>query len=281
MTSDVWTANGLDLQPATEWCWIEDYSPMIVGPGKRGSNVTLPGRHGEATTRGKRYAAAELTVPIWVLGIDRDTGRVAADDARQLHENIGVLRRVFAAESVRLTHSWGGQGARVAVVEPAPDPPPITRHRSSPAAARVDFPVRLPAAFWADEDAQVQEIEGPTGTIVELDAFAGANAPMTDLQVVFQGPVSNPLLIHGHRTLQWNGVIPAGRQLVLATGPWQISPGTGTNWTPDVRQVTWFPGPGWLELDPASVDPFAVEFHHTGGGSARCWITARRKYLNP
>ena len=277
--SDVWTANGFDLQPNTEWCWIEDYSPMVVGPGRRGANVTIPGRHGETRTTGKRYAAAEITVPMWVLGVDRATGNQVADDARQLHDNIDVLRRVFAAETVRLVHSWAGAGARVGIVEPAPEAPPITRHRSSPAAARIDFPVKLFGAFWADEDAVVQEFEGPTGTITDLDAFAGATAPIGDLQIVLPGPVSNPLLIHGRRTQQWNGVISTGRQLLVATGSWNVSAGTGTPWSPDFRQLTWS-GPGLLELDP-TLDPFAIEFHHTGGGTARGWITGRRKYLNP
>ena len=57
-------------------------------------------------------------------------------------------------------------------------------------------------------------------------------------------------------------------------------PGTGTLWTPEIRNIDQGrPGP-WFELDPATV-PYSVTFTHTTGGSATATISGRRKYLAP
>lgn len=280
MSSHLLTANGHNLMPDTGWCWLEDFSSLAVGPGLRGANVVVPRLHGEIRTANKRYVAAELVLPFWVKGIDPATGAPVADSERQLSLNIDRLKRIFAAPNVQLVHSWDGDGARTLNAELAGEAPSVTWHRSAPAAATLAVPLRAPEAFWADEEQYTQELVGASGVSVELAEFAEATAPMTDLLVTFLGPISNPLLVHGDRTVQWHGVIPAGRQLVLNTKTFQASSGTGTPWSPDERQVEWAGGPNWFELDPTRT-PFEVELSHTGGGSAAARITAARKYFNP
>ncbi|MBN9791299.1 hypothetical protein DMP17_22210 [Pseudonocardia sp. TMWB2A] len=274
-------ADGLDLLPTSGWCHAEDLSSAMAGPALLGDGVVVARSHGTKRPSARYYGSNEFEIPIWVYGIDPVTGLLPSDGGhRQLHLNIDRIKRVFARPGLRLLHSWAGQGARVAVLDPAADTVTVVRQRSSPPTARLVIPVRTAGdPFWADEDPVTQEFSGPTGTIVDLTAFAGATAPIADLQIVLPGPVSNPLLVHGRRTQQWNGVIPAGRQLLVATASWTVSAGTGAAWSPDFRQLTWSGG-GLLELDPR-LDPFALEFHHTGGGSAGGFITARRKYFNP
>ncbi|BBG01547.1 MULTISPECIES: hypothetical protein [Pseudonocardia] len=280
MSSHQLAANGHDLMPTTGWCWLEDFSSLAVGPGIRGSNVTVPRLHGDIRTANKRYTATELVLPFWVKGIDPATGAMVADSERQLSLNIDRLKRIFAGANVQLVHSWDDEGSRILNVELAAEPPTVIWHRSAPAAATLAVPLVAPEPFWADEEQYTQELVGPSGTSVELTEFADATAPMTDLLVTFLGPISNPLLVHGDRTVQWHGVIPAGRQLVLNTTTFQASAGTGTPWSPDLRQVEWAGGPNWFELDPTRT-PFEVELSHTGGGAAAARITAARKYFNP
>lgn len=273
-------ANGQDLNPATRWCWVEDFAPVLVSPTRRGQNTPVPGRHGEIRTPNKRYGVTDLVVPLWVLGVNQITGKPPVDTYRQLHDNIDQLMRLFTTPTVTLTYTRDNGYARQAVCEPMLEPVVFERQRSLPAAAQMKVALTILDAFWLDASPVTQNIVGPTGTTQELTEFASASAPMTDLRVTFQGPVNNPQLLHGTKSVQYQGVIPSGRQLVLNTKTWTPSPGTGAAWSPDLRQVSFFPGPPWFELDP-SVAPFAVTFNHTGGGSASCSITGPRAYLSP
>lgn len=274
------TANGLNLNPTSGWCWVEDLNPLLAVPARRGDNVVVPGRHGTIRTPNKYYTDADLVVPMWVLGVDRATGVAPADTYRALHDNIDVLLKVFATPTVLLLRDRGDGYPRVAAAEPMLEPVVVERQRSAPAAAKVAVALNLFGAFWADQSSVTQPITGPSGTTVELDAFAAATAPMSDLTVTFTGPVNNPLLIHGAKTLQYHGAINEGQRLVINTEHWQLTPGAGDPWSPDLRQIEFFPGPTYFELDPATPG-FSVQFAHTGGGSASCQITGPRRYLSP
>lgn len=269
------TANGQSL--STVWCQLEDVSGLIATPGRRGQNVVVPGRHGVIRTPRKRYVESELVLPLRVLGVDRTTGAVPADAVTQLHRNIDELLRVFGSEVVTLEHTRGDGVARRAATELALEPAVLTRERSHPPIARVGLALTVFGAFWEDAVSVSQAVSGTTGAVQALTAFEGATAPMSDLLITFTGPVNNPMLAHGTRWVQYQGVVAAGRQLVLNTETWQVLPGSGTPWSPDPRQVDFGEGPSWFELIPATT-PFSVTFTHTGGGSASCTIAGRRKY---
>lgn len=274
------TANGFSLRQS--WCDVENLGPLMVTGARRGENVEVPGRHGTVRLRHKRYTEARPSLPMWVLGIDPDTGLTPADPVSQLHRNLDRLLSVFHAETVELVHTRPDGSSRMAVVELAAEPTVASRERSYPPMSRVTFDLAMPDPFWADAEPVYHTIIGVSGTTGDLAEFKGATAPMSDLVIRFQGPVNNPQLnfAGGSVFVKYNGAVSAGRQLVLDTTTWQVSPGTGTSWNPDVRQVEFAPGPRWLELDP-SARPFEVEFIHTGGGSAMVSIEGRRRYLTP
>jgi hypothetical protein len=272
------TADGFSLRQP--WCDVEDLSPLVVTPGYRTENVVVPARHGVVRTPNKRYGDARPALPMRVLGVDPTTGLLVADGVTQLHENLDRLLKVFHSGAVLLEHTRPDGSARQANVELTTDPTVATRERSLPPMSRVQFDLTLWDAFWSDADAVSQTITGITGTVQALTAFADATAPMSELTVTFIGPINNPQINFGDGFVKYNGTISSGQRLVVDTGTWQVSPGTGTIWSPDPRQIEFAPGPRWLELDP-TVTPFEAQLFHTGGGTATATIEGRRRYLSP
>lgn len=276
MNEDV-TLNGVSLDSLAYL--LTDVSQLFTTPAKRGRNQTVPGRHGTIRTPNKRYTEAEYVLPMWVAGSLPDGSiPTSSSAAREFWKRRDELLRILSAPTV-LVQFTRPDGLRVEARCEATETLDFTRHGDE-SMAEVKVVLTNTDAFWTDASPVTQNITGPTGTTQELTEFASASAPMTDLRVTFQGPVNNPQLLHGTKSVQYQGVIPSGRQLVLNTKTWTPSPGTGAAWSPDLRQVSFFPGPPWFELDP-SVSPFAVTFNHTGGGSASCSITGPRAYLSP
>jgi len=275
--SQLW-ANGQSLN--TRWCQVEDLSSLVVPAGRRGSNITVPGRHGVVRTTNKRYDPTDVVIRLGVKGVDRTTGALVADGVTRLHENIDEVLRIFSGDTVELRYERDDGTARTAVTELTSEPVAVTVERSYPPLARVSVATTILGAFWLDADSVAQTITGPTGTEVELSEFAGGSAPISDLLITFFGPCNNPQLTVGDRWVKYNGVISSGRELQLNTATWQVSPGAGAAWSPDPRSVEFGRPPTWLELDP-SVDPFVVTFAHTTGGSATVTIAGRRTHLVP
>lgn len=271
-------ANGVDLNAA--WCKVEGLRELLAAASRRGENVTVPGRHGLIRTPRKKYNAVDVVVPMHVLGVNRTSGDPVTRAASQLHENIDYLLHVFHTETVQLEYVRDDGTSRVAVAELAADPVVAVRERSAPPLARVSVALRLADAFWRSTQDVSQTITGVTGTTASLTAFAGSTAPIADCQVTFHGPGNNPRIAIGDRWLQFNGVIGAGRQLVLDCEHWHASAGTGSAWSPSVLQVYREPGPAWLEIPP-SHDPLTVTFTHSGGGAASVEIAGRKAFLSP
>lgn len=273
--SESLTVNGVPLDSLA--FMVTDISGLLSTPNLRGENVVVPGRHGRIRTPRKRFDEAEIVLPMWVVGALRDGGvPVGSSEVEEFFARRDELLRLFYADRVVLEFTRPDGHAVNASCEVA-DVLDFTRVAAAPL-AKVAVALRIPAAFWQDSVSVSQTVSGPTGTTQPLTAFDGATAPMSDLLVTFTGPVNNPMIAHGSRWVKYNGVVSSGRQLVLNTETWQLSPGTGTPWVPDVRQVEFGDGPNWLELNPA-VTPFEAQFSHTGGGSASMTISGRRKYL--
>lgn len=273
------TAGGLLLNNGT-WSEVEGLETLFVVPGRRGENVVVPGRHGVIQTPRKRYDAVEVVIPMHVKGVNRGNGVMPPRPAARLHENIDYLLRVFHQETVQLEYRRDDEIARSVTAELSADPVVAVRERSSPPLARVSVALTLLDPFWVEAQDVAQTITGATGTNTQLNLFAGSTAPIADAQITFYGPVSNPQLSIGERWVRYNGVIPAGRELVLECEHWRANPGNGTAWDPDERQVFREPGPAWLEIPP-SPDPLTVTFTHTGGGTASVELAGRRRFLTP
>lgn len=269
-------ANGVDLNSG--WCQVEGIRSLLIAASRRGENVIVPGRHGTIRTPRKRYNAAEIVIPMNVKGVNRFNGAVPPRPAARLHENIDYLLQIFHQDTVQLEYVRDDGTSRLATAELTADPVVAVRERSHPPLARVSVALSLIDSFWIEDADVATTIAGVTGTVAPLDAFAGSTAPVADTRVTFFGPVANPQLAIGESWLRFNGVIPAGRELVLECGHWRANPGNGAAWDPDERQVFRAPGPAWLEI-PASLTPPTATFTHTGGGAASVEIAGRRKFL--
>lgn len=274
--SETFTINGRALGEFA--AGVEDFSFLLAVPGRRGENVVVPGRNGAIRTPRKRWDPLDLQIPLWVKGLDPDTGLVPTDPVSQLHANVKALLLEVSGETVTLGHTLDDGTNVQAVAELALDPTVFTRARSAPPLARVNLALTVPDAFWFDVDTVTHSFSGATGTTSSLDEFVGASALMSDLTITW-GPCNNPQFQVGDRYVKYNGVVSSGRQLVINTGNWSVSTGTGSAWTPDMRLIEFGPSSGrWFELDP-TVSPLQATITHTGGGSATCTLSGRRAYL--
>lgn len=276
--AEAFTINGVSLDSYAYM--LTDISGTMSTPPRRGSNATVPGRHGAIRTP-KRFDVSEIVLPLWVNGALPD-GSVppGSSMAEEFFARRDELLNILQAPTLLLEYTRPDGTSRSAYAECA-EVLDFARIGAGPE-AKVSVALTLYEGFWADTDPVSQIVTGTTGTVQALTAFEGATAPMADLTLTFTGPVNNPQLNLGGGAafVKYNGTVAAGQQLVIDTATWQVSPGTGTSWSPDLRQVEYAPGPRWLELD-ATVAPFEVQFLHTGGGSATCSIAGRRRYLAP
>lgn len=268
--------NGVPLETWATILGADD--GLIAPPAAPDVTVKVPGRHGVIDVGGT-VGPGQITFTGTILGVDPDTGQWVPTHSYDTYAaRVDALMRMFYAPSLLVTAirpdgtSRQATGRLLGSLAPA-------QQAADPWFGRFKVTIRITGGFWEDTDAVTQTITGPSGTTVDLAEFAAATAPMADLVITTLTAVNNPLLIHGDKTWQWDGVIAAGQQLVVNTSNWTVSPGTGTAWSPDLRQVRFGPGPAWFELDP-TVAPFALTWNHTGGGSAACSITGRRKYYN-
>jgi hypothetical protein len=272
---EAFTINGVSLD--TYAYMLTDISGIMSTAPRRGSNVTVPGRHGAIRTP-KRFDPAEAVLPMWVVGAQPD-GSVPVDStaAEEFFANRDALLNILNADPLLLQYTRGDGSSRSAYAE-VTEALDFARVGIGPE-AKVSVALTLFEGFWFDTLAVSQAITGTTGTIQALTAFVGATAPMDDLILTF-GPCNNPQINFGDSFVKYNGVIAAGRQLVINAGNWTVGYGTGAFWQPDLRQVEFGPGPRWFEISP-TVAPFEAEFVHTGGGSATVTINGRRRYLAP
>jgi hypothetical protein len=270
------TINGVSL--ASYAFMTTDVSGLMRVPERRGDNVVVPNRHGRIRTVGKRFDSNEVTIPLWIVGADPVTGSLPpAEELDEFFARRDQLLQLLYSDPLLLAytrpdgHTVQARGEVVDVLD-------FTRRFAEPL-AKVSVAIELYDAFWEDEDTVSQDVSGATGTVTTLTEFEGGTAPISDLIITFVGPCNNPMLTHGARWVRYNGVVAAGRQLTINTGTWQVGPGTGALWTPEIRNVEQGrPGP-WFELDPATV-PFSVTFTHTTGSPATATIAGRRKYLS-
>ena len=272
------TINGVSLDTL---CYgLTDVSKIFTVPGRRGTDVVVPGRHGAIRTKNKRFNPGQYVLPLWIAGSNPDgTVPVGSTDGREFYKRRDELLNIFYATDVLVAFTRP-DGHTVQAHCEVDDVIDFTRRFNEPL-AKISVSLTNTAAFWADESPVTQTITGQSGVTEELTVFAGATAPITDLTITFPGLVHNPMLEHGHRTFEFGATVAADQQLVINTGTWTPSPGTGSAWSPDLRQAVFAPGPEWFALDPAT-SPFAVTFRHTtgGGAEASATITGRRTYLS-
>lgn len=287
MATDTYLVNGVDLR-GLAWR-VETAEGLYDAPGLRGDPIVVPGIHGaldpylNTSFARRRYGPGRIKFSMWVLGVDPTSGDGPADeeDASVFLARLDELQRLFNARSLTITHRvTAGEeprtdNNRVATARLAA-PVEVVREPASPLFGRLVADCVIPDSFWVDETGITVSATVATATTVDLSVFA-CNAPITDGVVTF-GPSANPKLVVGGSQVQYNGTISSGRELEVDAGDWVLGMGAGTSWTPSLADITYSPGPSWLEID-ATADPLEATFTHTGGGTATVSITAYRKWL--
>lgn len=279
MAVDTYLVNGVDLQ-GLAW-GLSTAEGLQDGPELRGEDVFVPGMHGaldpfgETSAPRRRYDVGRIRFEMWVLGVNPTTGQAPAseDDLSAIFARLGELQRLFNARQLIIEHPRP-DGARRTVARLAGPLKPV-RQPSSPWFGQFVADCIIPGAFWTGAAPFTASATVTTGGGLALPALAGADAPITDAVLRF-GPGSNPRLTQGGAYVQYDGVIPSGRELVVDCSLPQVAAGTGGAWTVADSNVRYAPGPGWFEIDPAAG---ALTLTHTGGGSMSVSVTARPKFL--
>lgn len=281
MAVEALRANGVNLNSLASN--VESIAAILRTPKRRGENIAVPGRHGLLRVPNKLYDMADFVLPFWVLGVDPSSGAILGGDAETtaFYARVDELTRLFGGDTVTLEHTRPDGSVRRAVVETT-DVMEWTREPGSPMFGRVSVAVRLPEAFWSDTSATTATFAGTNGTHRVLSEFAAATAPMDELVITWTGPINNPELSQpaGGVYVAYDGVIPAGKKLVVDTARWRLDPGDGVPWTPAYAVFRHGGSAGrWFQLMPEPAGPEVI-FVHTTGGSAGASIAGPRKYLN-
>jgi hypothetical protein len=262
---------------------VEGVTGMLAVPGKRGSDLVVPGAHGELHIPAKRYNPANLVLPLWVRGVNADgTIPGGTDSAARLafHANLRALVAMFVVdERVRLRHTLSDGSVREIVGEVTDVIEPQVSGRGRYTLGRLAIALRCASPFWSDltDSSQVVTSGGP----VTLTSFGGATAPMEDLQLLF-GPQSNPRLTQASTGIfvEVGRVIAAGQTITVDTATWQVS-GTG-GVAAGLYEDLVYGGRGtsrWFALhpEPGGGAP-VVELTETGAGTGQVTVTGRRRY---
>lgn len=270
------SVNGVDLsQYATI---VFSKADLMGSSAKRGKNTTVPGRHGAIRTPRKRFGEADIVLKLLVLGSQPDGSVPSGSKATELYQRADAIMALFpAADTVQLTRTLPNGSVRQCLAEVVGKVDWTRMMGSRPLMAEVVISLVIPSVFWTDATPVTSTITGITGTTATLTAFQGATAPMENLTITF-GPCNNPSIAQGNTVMTYNGVISAGRQLVVSTATWTLSTGSGTAWTPNYANLTYTPGPPWFSLDPTI--PLSVSFSHTEASTATVTITGSRAYLS-
>lgn len=270
--------NGVALD--TYAIMLADSSGLMTTPPVRDTGIPIPGAHGVlAGSAANRYDPGRIVLKLAVHGSLPDgTIPGGSTELREFHSRRAELISMFHANPVNVdwTPEVGVVPVRRAVCR-LDDQLSFTR-LGVRADADVDVVLEIPGAFWSEITPITASATVASGGVLSLSSFAPSNAPITDGVVTF-GPCSNPSLIQGGTFVAYDGVISAGRQLVVDCSDWSVGTGSGTAWTPSLSALRYSPGPSWFELDPTA--SLSLSFVHTGGGTAFVSFTARRRFLAP
>lgn len=290
-TAAVVAVNGTNLDNLVAQ-GVDDVSGLHKVPGKRTSNVEIPGRHGNLWVPHKRYAPASFVIPLWIRGVNPD-GTVPSDPAARIafYARARALVSLFTiGEQVTLTYTLpdGTYRQIVAEVDDVLDFTVSGFGRWTLGKVSVGLTAADP--FWSDPTAVTATATLTTGQTASLTQFANASAPMDDLVIIF-GPSSNPQVtqLSTGVFVAYNGSIATGQQLVIDTGAWTVT-GTltaGGSWQPSsaplqhIARIKHGGGiPRLFSLAPESPSP-VIQLSHTGGSSATVTISGKQRYLMP
>lgn len=259
-----------------------------LGTPVRGGNAVVPGVDGELWTPNKRDGAGRMVLSMWVNGTDADGVPPAGGDLyQQYRQNLDQLRSLFGKRHALLDvrHVLGSTlGTRQALCEVA--------QAIDPEVNRFGFGtfsvlLNIVGAFWQDTADQNYDLTGATAGVKNVTQFAGATAPMRDLQIVFDGPWTSPGVVDTLTGHYLRGpTLAAGTQWMIDTSAFTSRTGTGIAFTSGGTQAltnTLYAGahaPGLFALSPAALAGTPQVTLEGSGltGASRFRIRGRRKY---
>lgn len=265
---------------------VEVKSGFDLGTSARGANATVAGVDGELWTPNKRDSAGRMTIAMWVNGTDVD-GVSASDTYERYRQNMDTLRALFGKRHALLDvrQTLGSTlGTRQALCEVLQAIDPDVNRQGF---GKFSVLLNIVGAFWQDTADQNYDLNPATTGVKSVTQFAGATAPMRDLQIVFDGPWTSPSItdtLTGH--VLTGPTIAAGSQWMVDTTQHTSRTGVGIAFTTGGAQAltsttrTGAHTPGLFALSPAAA---AGTPQITLGGTgltaaSRLRIRGRRKY---
>lgn len=283
-----WTVNGTRLDT---WAYnIRTKRGWLYTPGFNQGNIEVPGRGGDIFVPGKRRDAGQAVLQMSVWDRDVNGALVGTDRYATWRKNMDTLLALFDSTygllDVRQQISATKTRQAWCEVVAAIDPETVENW-----GAEFKVALRIPDVYWQDT-ADVEHIQ--TGVVnngtYNVTPFVDATAPMEDLWVVVDGPVTNPRVTDtrtGHY-VQYNGALLATECWTVNTTTWSSRVGalatayteTGTNKTAQtVADGLYLPRLfGMSAAAPGQSFP-RVTFGGSGVSAAtRLRIKGRRKY---
>lgn len=268
-----------------------------IAPGLAGSNVSTEMRDGELWVPHKKAGPGTFVLKMWVAGTDEDgVVPVGNDDYWKYRQNLDMLLRMFHVTHRRLDvrQQWDVAGTKVrqAMCEVGTIITPEML-AAFPYTSEMTVELRIPDAFWQDVadsnyDSQVLIPGGIlANTDLPLPGFAAGTAPMRDLYVVVDGPITNPKVIdyRSAHYVQLNAAVPGGQQWVVNTAEWTSKVGSGIAFTQngvDMYASTVFAGSHSPKMFGITQDPLGPQARIEGtgfGAATRLRIRGKIKYL--
>lgn len=212
-----WEYNGLDLMTYA-------YSVKALGapeqvPGKRGENITVPGKTGRVHVD-KYVDERFLTLGMVVRG--RPVSSLADDTATQLRSNLDALKTVFAQTGQHtLKHKAAGT-TRVATAEVA-NVVEFTPGGPYHYDVAVEFVLADPWWYAEAPRSVTAAISAGSQNIAVANNGTWQNEAAT-LTVV--GPCGTPKFAIGSNWVQYGGSVAAGDTLVMSCGSYTATIGT-------------------------------------------------------
>lgn len=258
-----------------------------LGTSARGANQEVPGLDGALWVPNKRESEGRMAIKMWVQGADANLN-YATDQYEKYRQNMDVLRQLFGKRSSLLTvqinlgSTLGTRECLAEVVE-AWDP----ELTGIGQIGTFTVLLKIPGAYWRDTADQNYDLTSATVGQKTLTAFAGATANMRELQLVIDGPWTNPSITDdgsGH-VLTYTGTLAAGTQWMVDTVAHTSRTGTGIAFTTTGTQAMLSTSrsgahtPGLFGITPAGAVAPTVTLGGTAtGAGSRVRIRGRRKY---
>lgn len=253
----------------------------------RGGNQEVPGLDGALWTPNKRESEGRFALKMWVQGSDVDNA-VAADPYQKYRQNMDFLKWLFGKRASLLTvqHFLGSTlGTRECQAEVTEAWDPEITGIGQIGSFTVLF--NIPSVYWRDTADLNVDLTSATVGQKTLTAFAGGTATTRELQIVFDGPWTNPSIVDdatGH-VLTYTGTIASGTQWMVDTVAHTSKTGTGIAFTSTgtqamlttTRSGAHTPALFGITANGSSAPTVTLGGTATGAGS-RFRIRGRRKY---